>query len=119
MRRKHSGTDIESILSVLDSDKNTESKSTRGYKDKINREKLQNIRQDRILRAIFAFCIFAFICVYMIMVFVILFKSAKPGFSISESVLITLLTTTLVNVFGLFVYVLKYLFGNNERKELS
>lgn len=53
------------------------------------------------------------------MVFVILFKSAKPGFSISESVLITLLTTTLVNVFGLFVYVLKYLFGNNERKELS
>lgn len=39
------------------------------------------------------------------------------GFSLSDSVLLTLLGTTIANVVGLFILVVKYLFPENKSKD--
>ena len=88
-----------------------ENLSSKDYDGKLRSEHLAGIRQERKQRKKYATCLFVFISIYMCTVFVILFFVGFGLMSISDKILITLLSTTLVNVFGLFIYVLKYLFG--------
>ena len=75
-------------------------------------EDLKGKKQDRKQRKSFSYLIFIFLCVYLELVFVILFFSGFSGlaFRMADSVLITLLSTTTVNVIGIFILVVKYLF---------
>ena len=75
-------------------------------------EEIEGLKQDREQRKIFGYCIFGFMCLYMAASLVIVFLCGYGAMILDVSVLITLLTTTLANVIGVFAFVAKYLFPN-------
>ena len=64
----------------------------------------------------YAFYIFLVTCIWAGLIFLFLFLQAIECFSLSEKVLIALITTTTINFFGFFLLVTKYLFNINEHK---
>ena len=88
----------------------------------IKKEELESKRQDRLQRKAYADNIFKFLCVYMIAIFIIIFRHGEilNGFELADSVVITLITTTTANIIGIFILVVRYLFnpsnGNNKGK---
>lgn len=86
--------------------------------NKLKCEELECRKQDRAQRKVYADYLFIFLCIYMLIVLSVLYKSgcAQSGFELSDSVVITLITTTTANVIGIFVLVIKYLFKSPEEK---
>ncbi|WP_333615540.1 hypothetical protein [Bacteroides pyogenes] len=80
--------------------------------DAIKRERIKDIRQDRVFRKSFSDKIYNFASLYMLGVFFILVLSGITynNFHLSDTVLITLLGTTTANVLGLLVIVITYYF---------
>lgn len=81
------------------------------------KEIVRGKKQDRQQRKHFAYSIFIFICVYMLVVLsIVTFAGLSAwGFSLNDGVLVTLLSTTTANVLGLFIIVAKYLFHTKEQ----
>lgn len=86
--------------------------------NKIRNEELENRRQDRAQRKVYADNLFTFLCFYMILVFFILYKSGSlyNSFELSDSVIIALITTTTANIIGIFAFVVRYLFKTPDDK---
>ncbi|WP_280205425.1 hypothetical protein [Bacteroides fragilis] len=86
--------------------------------NKIRNEELENRRQDRAQRKVYADNLFTFLCFYMILVFFILYKSGSlyNSFELSDSVIIALITTTTANIIGTFAFVVRYLFKTPDDK---
>lgn len=84
----------------------------------LTNEEIKDMMQNREERKSYAFCIFVLICIYLFLVFVILFFSGFKlwCFKLSDSILLTLLGTTLINVLGVFIIVVNYLFPNVRKK---
>lgn len=76
------------------------------------REDLENKKQNRNQRKSYANKFFVFLCVYMGLVFLVLILCGFSlfGFTLSDTVLIALITTTTANVIGIFAFVIHYLF---------
>lgn len=87
----------------------------------IRKEELEGRRQDRLQRKAYADNIFTFLCMYMIIIFVIIFKhgSLFNSFELSDSVIVALITTTTANIIGIFVFVVRYLFNTPNGKDKS
>ncbi len=87
-------------------------REARETENRLQKEKLKSQRQDRKQRKKFSFMIFYFLCAYLVTVFLILFLSGlgRLSFELADGVLITLLSTTTVNMIGIFILVVKYLF---------
>lgn len=81
------------------------------------REEIGGLKQDRQQRKIFGYCIFGFLCLYMMSVIVVVFLYGFGMMYLSDTVLVTLLTTTLVEVIGIFNFVVKHLFPQGRTKE--
>jgi fatty acid desaturase len=77
-------------------------------------ESLKDLRQDREQRKTFSSRIFVFMCIYMLVALVIVFLCGLGWLELTEAVLITLLTTALANVIGVFNFVAKYLFHHDS-----
>lgn len=75
-------------------------------------EEIKDIRQNREERKSYASHIFIMICIYLILVFTLLFFSGFGfwGFYLSDSIILSLIGTTLINVLGVFIIVVNYLF---------
>lgn len=73
-------------------------------------EEIEDLKQDRGQRRIFSYCIFGFMCVYMATAVAIVFLCGLECITLDDSVVITLLSTALANVIGVFTFVAKYLF---------
>ena len=86
--------------------------------NKIRNEELENRRQDRAQRKVYADNLFTFLCFYMILVFFIFYKSGSlyNSFELSDSVIIALITTTTANIIGIFAFVVRYLFKTPDDK---
>lgn len=84
----------------------------------LKKEELKSKIQDREQRKEFAKKIFIFLCIYLFVVFSTVICSAVESdcmkFTLSDNVLITLLTTTTANMIGIFILVVKYLFNTKE-----
>lgn len=76
------------------------------------RERLRGLKQDTDERKRYANKLFIFLCVYMGLVFVVLLLNGFPfaHFFMSDSVTITLISTTTANIIAVFAFVVKYLF---------
>lgn len=83
------------------------------FKTESRKEDLINRKQNREARRKYSIWIFWLLVGYLVVVFSILSLSACKCvcFELSDSVLITLLTTTTANVIGIFIIVVKYLFS--------
>lgn len=73
---------------------------------------IKDRNQDRDQRRNFASKIFFFMCAYMAVALIIVFCCGFGWMHLSDAVLITLLTTTLADVIGIFSFVAKYLYHN-------
>lgn len=88
-------------------------------KESFAQEQLDNIKQDRFERKKYARWTFKFLCVFTGLVLLIVFLCATKGqilmfdfskFHLSDAVLITLITSSLTSIVGIFIFVMKYLF---------
>ncbi|MCX8519522.1 MAG: hypothetical protein ORN21_05260 [Methylophilaceae bacterium] len=79
-------------------------------------QELEESKEIRKMRIAYASKIFWLILFWLIIVMssVLLSGSHLRGFTLSDSVLIAFMTTTTVNVLGLFYIVAKWLFANNK-----
>lgn len=75
-------------------------------------EEIEDLKQDRQQRKVFSSRIFIFMCAYMAVSLIIVFLCGLEWMKLDPAVIITLLTTTLANVIGVFNFVAKYLFHN-------
>ena len=83
-------------------------------KQELHDEDLKNRKQDRKERRRYAEHIFTLISLWLFTVLFILMINTKAGLRLSDSVIITLITTTTASVLGLFVIVINYLFKGNK-----
>lgn len=74
-------------------------------------EENEGLKQDRKQRKYFSICIFGFMCLYMAFALFVVYRCGTFDLFLSDKVLITLLSTTLANVIGVFNFVAKYLFN--------
>lgn len=84
-------------------------------KAKVDRLKseIKDIEQDRDERKRFSNYIFAFMCIYVLAAIVIVILTGCGVLMLSDTILVTLLTTALADVIGVFTFVAKYLFHRN------
>lgn len=82
-----------------------------------SREELENKKQNRSQRKTYANKLFMLLCVYMALVFLVLFFCGFSlfGFTLSDTVLVALITTTTANVIGIFAFVVRYLFHSKQK----
>lgn len=76
------------------------------------KEELESLKQDRQQRKVLSIALFIFMCVYMAVALLIVFLCDLFVMYLSDTVLVTLLTTTLADVIGIFSFVTKYLYHN-------
>lgn len=77
-------------------------------------EEIKDLQQDRDQRRFLSYALFGFMCVYMLLVIIIVFCCGRGFMYLSDKVQITLLTTTLADVIGIFSFVAKYLYHNKQ-----
>ncbi|HEY4875925.1 MAG TPA: hypothetical protein VIH86_10155 [Puia sp.] len=113
-------TDIKptaELIKVIDSSPATSfTNEEREYLDwqvqhEIKREYLTTLRNNNSERIKYAKISFYFTCGWIFLVLFILLLCGSKVLVLSDSVLITLLTTTTANAFGFFFVVIKYLFN--------
>ncbi len=78
------------------------------------KQKVEDLKQDRVERKKYALWTFIFLCIFTgIILLIIIFSgfSQVLPFSVSENVLMTLITTSLATVVSIFIFVMKYLFN--------
>jgi uncharacterized membrane protein len=81
------------------------------YEHELKKLEVQSKAQDIAMRKEYADKTFALVCIYMVCVFLLIILACSPAlFNMNDSVLITLLGTTTINVIGLFAIVMNYLF---------
>lgn len=78
------------------------------------REELESLKQDRLQRKSFGGRLFMFMCAYMFSSLLIVSLVGLKCMSLSDVVLVTLMTTTLADVISVFAFVAKYLFHVKE-----
>ena len=94
----------------------------------LKQQELLQRKDEHKLRKKFSSRLYRLICVWLFVLMIILLSTATScikiwptnqctDFVLSDKVIITLLTSTTVTVLGLFVTVLKYMFGNNGINE--
>lgn len=76
------------------------------------KEELESLKRDRQQRKVLSIALFIFMCVYMAVALLIVFLCGLFVMYLSDTVLVTLLTTTLADVIGIFSFVTKYLYHN-------
>ena len=77
-------------------------------------EEIKDLQQDREQRKYLSYALFGFMCVYMLIALVIVLCCGFGWMFLSDKVLITLMTTTLADVIGIFGFVAKYLYHNKS-----
>lgn len=96
------------------------------YENSFAEEVLEGQKQDRLERKKYARRTFSFLKYFTSSIILILFFSGARGkfwcldfslFNLSDAVLITMITTSLATIVGIFAFVMKYLFykDNNSK----
>lgn len=107
---KTNDIDLEALFN---SSSTTEASSILTKEDvelELQKEELESRRQDRRQRGRFSIWIFGFMGVYMVFILAVLVLAGAGVLSLSDTVLVSLLTTTTADVIGIFIIVAKYLF---------
>lgn len=76
----------------------------------IGRQRVKDMEQDREQRKTFAYNVFAFLCAYCILTFVVIFFVGIKWMELNDYVLGALIVTTFGNILATFNFVMRYLF---------
>ena len=77
-------------------------------------EEIKDLQQDREQRKYLSYALFGFMCFYMLIALSIVFCCGFGWMTLHDKVVITLMTTTLADVIGIFSFVVKYLYHNKS-----
>lgn len=93
----------------------TPNNTTRGpaeavFYKKSNKEDLKGRKQDRKERKVYANLTFSLISIWLTLILLIFIAIGQKKLIYSDTVIVTLLTTTTIEVIGLFIIIAKYLF---------
>lgn len=77
--------------------------------------RVDGLRQDIEERKRYAWYIFILIVSWFIIILAIVFLSGMGFMEVSDTILVTLITTTTINIAAFFLGVVKYLFPNNGK----
>lgn len=80
------------------------------FYNKSNKEDLKGRKQDRKERKVYANLCFTLITIWLTMVLLIFVAIGKKSLVYSDNVIVTLLTTTTIEVIGIFLIIARYLF---------
>lgn len=78
-------------------------------------EGIQDLKQDREQRKILSYALFSFMCIYMCIALCAVYLCGFGCMHLSDKVLITLMTTTLADIIGIFSFVAKYLYHHKDK----
>lgn len=109
--------DIIDLEALFNSSSTTETSSILTKEDvelELQKEELESRRQDRRQRGRFSIWIFGFMGVYMFFILAVLVLAGAGVLNLSDTVLVSLLTTTTADVIGIFIIVAKYLFHKSD-----
>ena len=124
-------TDVKNVKAAIaqtpqDTDTSAVTISEENYLDRqVEREvRLEELRtlqefnkalaQNNAERKIYAKLIFVITCVWTAAIFVIIFLVGFRKMTISDTIVVTLISSTTVNFFGFFYLVVKYLFNTEQ-----
>jgi preprotein translocase subunit SecG len=123
-----SAAEVSSLLDAQ-SDVTVLGEANSAYNAEINyllkKEVLASLQQNNRERFLFARYTFIITCFWITIVIIIVFlngyrhRNGNPVLQLSDSVLITLITTTTINVFAFFLLVIKFLFNTGELAALT
>jgi hypothetical protein len=102
--------------SVKNSDPKVKEKARQEADEDERSKKIDNDikEQDSFERKVYAYRVFTLICFWLLAVIIIMVADGKGDLHYSDTVIITLLTTTTANVIGLFAIVNNYLFKTRK-----
>lgn len=103
----------ENITNAADnSDRESKIRAHKEVNEDERQKKLANdvTEQDKNERKVYANLSFTLVAMWLVMVLVIFVAIGKGDLYYSENVIITLLTTTTINIIGIFLIVARYLF---------
>lgn len=75
---------------------------------------IESIRQDNKMRKTFSILIFLFVVVYVILVLALVYFISLGWVSCSDTIIVTLLSTTTANIIALFAFVARYLYNTKK-----
>lgn len=100
---------LSELHESIDTEKEEERRASDKIKnDRLTEQKIQDMEQDRKERRLYALLSFILICIFLITVLV--FTAISQRLGLSDPVIITLLTSSMATVFGIFLCVMRYLF---------
>lgn len=107
---------VEEVLASLPKQAGSANLQVDFLRARIDRLKEENngLTQDRQQRKTFSYYIYGFMCVYSLITLSLVFLVGISAACLSDTVLVTLLTTSLADVIGLFIVVAKYLFPQHK-----
>lgn len=73
-------------------------------------EEVETLKQDREQRVLYSERLFVFLCIYMMFALLIVVACGMGKISLSDTVIVAVITTAFANVIGIFAFVAKYLF---------
>lgn len=106
--------DLESIFNTSSTTEASSEITIADVELEMKKEELESRKQDRKQRGRFSIWIFGFMGVYMFLILVALALSGAGVLTLSDTVLVSLLTTTTADVIGIFIIVAKYLFHKSD-----
>lgn len=122
----------EEVKEIIATEEDSSRAAIEGFKDEatflLKNQLIQSLVSNRDQRRRYARLTFFLTCFWITLVMVIVALSGldvpKSGINgrllkLSDPVIITLITTTTLNVFGFFLLVMKYLFNTEELKEMK
>lgn len=97
-------------IDLLKDIKSSEQKASRSHKKALEDEEIKSIRQIREQRSFYADKIFTVTVIYIAVVLFILIACGFSRLQFSDTVLVTLLSTTTANILSLLVIVFNHIF---------
>lgn len=86
----------------------------RNLDEEYTRAQLKRLLDDNQARKSFSQWLFAITVIWMFVVLIIVIQCGRQAITLSDGVLVALITTTTANVFGFFYVVVNYLFNKDK-----
>jgi hypothetical protein len=109
-----SAEEIELLFGQLPEKADEKTKSESVYVTELGNEYVNKIRDDRKGRIIYAELIFTVTVIWLFLILMIVVLCGQGKLKLSDTVLVTLITTTTIAVFGFFLAVVNYYFNKDR-----
>lgn len=109
-----SAKEVGEILEQVSGEPDEKTTQEAKFSDKFNEEVVSKFHNDNIARKVYAELIFTVTVMWLFFVLVTVIAVGRGFLKLSDTVLVTLITTTTIAVFGFFLAVVNYYFNKEK-----